>query len=81
METESKQKAYLISGIIMVSISLAMAALLSVLAFKVKRKVWAVDKLMPIMLCILACSLYALALFFLYENILIPRVVVDWSCT
>jgi len=64
----------------MVSISLAVAAFLTVLAFKVKRKVWAVDKLMPIMLYILSCSLYALAVFFLFENILIPHFV-DWSCT
>lgn len=64
----------------MCALSLTLAVVMTVIAVHVKRLVWQTDKVIPLMLILLCCTLYSCVLFFMFENILIPTVLTDTVC-
>ncbi len=57
-------------GITMAALSLTLGVIMTVVAVRVKRLVWQTDKLIPLMLILMSCTLYSLSLFFILNNIL-----------
>ena len=48
----------------MCSLSLTLAIVMTVVAYKVKKLVWQFDKIIPCMLVMMCCSLYSIFLYF-----------------
>ena len=57
-------------GITMAALSLTLGVIMTVVAVRVKKLVWQTDKLIPLMLILMSCTLYSLSLFFILNNIL-----------
>ena len=57
-------------GITMAALSRTLGVIMTVVAVRVKRLVWQTDKLIPLMLILMSCTLYSLSLFFILNNIL-----------
>ena len=54
----------------MITLSMLLAVILTVVVVRVKRMVWGQDYVIPLMLIMLTCSMYSLALFFFFNNII-----------
>jgi hypothetical protein len=67
---EATKHAQIVAGIVMCSLSLTLAIIMTVIAHKVKLLVWQFDKIIPCMLVMMSCSLYSLFVYFAVANII-----------
>jgi len=74
------QHAQVVAGIVMCSLSLILAVIMTVIAHKVKVLVWQFDKIIPCMLIMMSCSLYSLFLYFGMANIIIQLYFLNQLC-
>jgi hypothetical protein len=70
----------IIIGLVMALLSLLLAVVMTVVAVRVKRLVWQTDKVIPLMLILMCCTLYSLVLFFIFNNILEETVYLNAFC-
>ena len=64
----------------MCSLSLILAIVMTVIAYKVKKLVWQFDKIIPCMLFMMCCSLYSIFLYFGMTDIIQQLYFVDQLC-
>ena len=60
----------LIAGVIMIVTGSALGVIMTVIAVKVYRLTWQTDKIIPLMLILMCCTLYSSAIYFLMSDIL-----------
>lgn len=67
-------------GAFMFLLCVVLGAVMTYVAIKVYRLVWATDRIIPCMLLMMCCCLYSLGLFFLFFNILLETVWIEQGC-
>lgn len=68
------------AGIVMCTLSLILAIMMTIVAVKVKRLVWQFDKVIPCMLIMMCCSLYSIFLYFGVTDIIVQLYFVEQLC-
>lgn len=64
----------------MTAVCLFLAVVMTVVTVRVKRLVWDTDKIIPLMLVAMSCTLYTLALFFVWYNIFDSTFWLEQTC-
>lgn len=60
----------LIVGVVMMILTISLGIVMTVVAVKVKRLTWQTDKIIPLMLILMCCTLYSSATYFFFDDIL-----------
>lgn len=79
-EAERIKTAQVWIGVLMTLLCIVLATVMTFVAVKVKKLVWETDRIIPWMLFMMCCTLYSLAIFFVYFNILSETVWLVKSC-
>ena len=79
-EYENSKHAQIVAGIAMCTLSLLLAVIMTVVAHKVKLLVWENDKIIPLMLIMMSCSLYSLLIYFAIANIVDQLYFIEQEC-
>lgn len=80
-EVQASRKNNISIGTSMSVLSFTLGVVMTVVAVRVKRLVWQTDKLIPLMLILMCCTLYSLCLFFILNNILDYTLFLNAVCS
>ena len=79
-ESERIKEAQIWVGVFMTLLCIVLATVMTFVAVKVKKLVWETDRIIPWMLFMMCLTLYSLAIFFVFFNILSETVWLVKSC-
>jgi hypothetical protein len=68
-------------GSLMCVLSLCLAIVMTCIADHVRKLVWQTDKVIPLMLILMCCTLYSTALYFFFSDIIFYAVTPETMCS